>query len=143
MIDYYLRDKANLLTGLTRYTQYAELTPQALTDGDWTTVYSSVESEEHKVYAAYQVSITGDPVTAPLLRILAVPTGGVLDASAKVWPFGDAMEIISGISSPGFNIPLQVPVQYDFSVQVKVTGTGALATLDFISVIEVPVLNHA
>lgn len=140
--DYVTREKLQILTGLTKYGQEQVLTPVALTDGVWTDVLALDNTDVHRILCAYQLTLSGSPVTGHQLRFLAVETGGTLDDSAKVFPFADGISFISGVSSSALNVPVQVPVGYDFRLQVKVTGTGGLVTLDSLSVIEVDTLNH-
>ena len=142
MSDYLIREKLQTLTGLTKYSQEKVLVPVALADDTWVDVMTLTNTEVHRIFCAYQLTLTGDPVTLPVLRFLAAPTGTTLDDSTKVFPFGDEIEFISGISSSAINIPVQLPVSHDFKLQVKVQGTGALVSLDSLSVIQVPTLNH-
>jgi len=63
-------------------------------------------------------------------------------ATNKTFPFKDSMEILSGVDQY-LDFPLQIPKAHDFYLQVNGLGSGAdfKATLDYLSIIQVPPLN--
>lgn len=138
MSDLFARQRLQLLTGLTKFTQLTGVSTD-LTSGAWTTIHPATVAAltEHLVINAYKVSLTGT-YTNPLFRITA--TKDIADISqdaSKIFPYGVSTELISGVDALLQN-PVQIPADYNWALQVKVTGTDCTATLDYLSAILIP-----
>jgi hypothetical protein len=145
MNDYFVRDRVQQLTGLTRMTQKTGVVA-SLTDSTWVTIYSESATEQHQILKAYRV-LLGTGVSSAELRILAAHSdapGAATDnpVDNKTFPFGNSIEVLSGVDQI-LDFPLQIPKTHEFYIQVMALGSGAnfTATLDYLSVIQVPLLN--
>jgi len=145
MNDFFSRDRLNILTGLTVYSQLDSGGTVNLTTGTFVDLLSVANTDDHTIISAYQVTIDvdGGDLTLPVFRLLAAPTGVTLDSSTKIFPFGDEVAIGSGVTA-FLQTPLQIPEHHDYKLQVSCTFTTQTPTaeLDFLSIISINQFNH-
>jgi len=144
MNDYFVRDRIQQITGLTKMAQRTGI-QTSLGDNVWTTIYFEENTSRHIIMKAYKISL-GVDVTGAEFRILAAPTsdaGVATDSDEnKTFPFGASTQVLSGVDMY-LDYPLQVPKAHEFYLQVRASGTGLnfTATLDYLSIILIPELD--
>jgi hypothetical protein len=146
MSDTFTRQKLNQLTGLTKLGQSSAI-PVNLIDATWVDVYKEDDLTLHTTLKAIQMSVIDDPTDTIVYRILAgrAPLAAQLSAlNNKIYPFGDDMELISGLSDY-FDVDLQIPTAHSFVIQAKATFASGSpkVQLDFLSKITTEVYSHA
>jgi len=150
MQDVFVRERTQNLSGLTQYNQIVG-SAVSLVNGSWVDIYEELNSR-YLIISAYQISASagGGNLSGLEMRILAgslgrasAETSVVLTASDKIFPHGASAELLNGVTQH-LKFGMRIPRAHTYKVQVRgsfTTGTPT-ATLDFLSVIYNPVLDH-
>lgn len=137
MNDVFTRDRLQILTGLTKFTQVTA-SGIALSNNTWTTIHpsSATALANHLIISAYKISLTGT-YTEALFRIVAnTVLDDLNDPASKIFPYSDSTEIMSGVDMY-LQYHIQIPRNNYYALQVKVNAAGCTASLDYMSIISV------
>jgi hypothetical protein len=132
MSDAFTRQRLNVLTGLTTYTQKSGAST-ALTQSAWTAldlVGISDPTDIHLIISAY--SLITDATDA-VMRM-------VVDGN-KIFPFPASVEVLSGLDQY-LHTPIQIPVGHSFSIEIFTDEAAKTANVDYLSTIEVGTYDH-
>lgn len=145
MSDFFIRDRINDLTGLTKYSQVNSGGSVGIQDQSWVDIFTTVSTTTHHILSAYKLTLDADggDLNNTLFRILAAPAGEVLDNGTKIFPYGDSIEILSGVDQV-LQFQLQIPKAHDFKLQVWGEFSSGTPTveLDYLSIVTMPTYNH-
>ena len=153
-IDYLLRFRANVLTGLTRFDSLVGAQTIIPVESEWTRVFQRQVSN-HDMIHAYQISL-GPDVSEAEVRIcakresltspdpIAPSLRPLLSDQEKIYPFSDAIGILDSVGQD-LHMAIQVPMNHIYEIHVRATGTvgsNMWAKIDYLSVIDVEPLSN-